>query len=456
MKADKNQQLIQLGDKLMTIMSYTSLGFVLAYLLFSLISYTLSSQPAGEAFGMIPDLRMPAFADMRWVTAIGGCSININDLYTGKSVGCDPFGRLGVGYPPMSLWAARFLRIKGDHTPLISLTISLSFIGVILSQMRSSFRSGWLLILVGSLFLVGFPVQVGLERMNIDILVFLLLYLSVLLFSLHALVWLFPLIIFVISLKYFPFFAFFALMLKGLPSKPGISHPAPPWLILLIGSCIGLALSLPWSVNGGTVVAAGGLNSHGLTALGFLNTSLIDSFGLANARWIIKAMFGMKILMIASGAYMAFKLNLANILKNSIGIQLLRSKNSKLLESFYLNLFIAMTSVWLGCYIVTISYDYRMIFLFPALVFSARAIQLSPCNHISSLQKSGLICLLAFMLASMLIPFIGHSYQDQLTRIGIDSIAEFVFIPFFASSLFVIVLSLIVMARRPSALMAQQ
>jgi hypothetical protein len=321
--------------------------------------------------------------------------------------------------------------------------------------MRSSFRSGWLLILVGSLFLVGFPVQVGLERMNIDILIFLLLYLSVLLFSLPALVWLFPLIIFVVSLKYFPFFAFFALMLKGLPSKAGISHPVPPWLILLTGSCIGLALSLPWS-DDGVVVATGGLNSHGLTALGFLNTSLIDSFGLANARWIIKAMFGLKILMIASGAYMAFKLNLANILKNSIEIQLLRSKNPKLLESFYLNLFIAMTSVWLGCYIVTISYDYRMIFLFPALVFIARAIQLSPYNHINSLQKSGLICLLAFMLASMLIPFIGHSYQDQLTRIGIDSIAEFVSIPFFASSLFVIILSMIVMARRPSALMAQQ
>ena len=456
MKVDKSQQLIQLGDKLMTIMSYTLLGFVLSYLLFSLISYTLSSQPSDEAFGMIPGLRMPTFADMRWVTATGGCPININDLYAGKSVGCDPFGRLGIGYPPMSLWAARFLRIKGDHTPLISLTISLSFIGVVLSQMRSSFRSGWILIIVGSLFLIGFPVQLGLERMNIDILIFLLLYLSVLLFSLHALVWLFPLIIFVISLKYFPFFAFFALMLKGLPSKPGISHPVPPWLILLTGSCIGLALSLPWSFNGGTTVAAGGLNSHGLTALGFLNTPLIESFGLATSRWIIKAMFGLKILMIASGAYMAFKLNLANILKNSINFQSLQSKNSRLSESFCFNLFIAMTSVWLGCYIVTISYEYRMIFLFPSLIFIARAIQLSPYNQISSLQKRGLICLLIFMLASMLIPFIGHSYQDQLTRIGVDSVAEFVFIPFFASSLFVIVLSLIVMARRPSVLMAQQ
>jgi hypothetical protein len=54
--------------------------------------------------------------------------------------------------------------------------------------MRSLFRSGWLLILAGSLFLNGFPVRLGLGRMNIDILIFLLLHLSVLLFSLHALV----------------------------------------------------------------------------------------------------------------------------------------------------------------------------------------------------------------------------------------------------------------------------
>ena len=101
-----------------------------------------------------------------------------------------------------------FFGIKGDHTPFISLVISLSLIGVILLQMRSLFRSVWLLILAGSLFLIGFPVQLGLERMNIDILIFLLLYLSVLLFSLHALVWLFPLIIYVIPLRYFPFFAF--------------------------------------------------------------------------------------------------------------------------------------------------------------------------------------------------------------------------------------------------------
>ena len=456
MKADKDRQQIQLGHKFMIITSYTLLGFVLSYLLFSIVSYGLSSQPSDKAFGMIPGLRMPTFADLRWLAATGGCSININDLYNGKSVGCDPYGRLRMGYPPMSLWASQFLRIKGDYTPHISLAFSLSFIGVILSQMRSSLRSGWLLILLGSLFLIGFPVQLGLERMNIDILIFLLLYLSVLLFSLHALFWLFPLIIFVTSLKYFPIFAFFALILKGLPSKPGISHPVPPWLILLIGSGIGLALSLPWTGVGGTTVAAGGLNSHGLMALGFLNKPLLDSFGLANSSWIIKVMLGMRILVLACGAYMAYRLKLANILAKSINMHSTEFKNTRVPMDFYYSLVVSMTSAWLGCYIVTISFDYRMIFLFPVLIFLARAIQLCPSIQASTLQMWGLISLLSSMLGSMLIPFMGHAYQVQLTRVAIDSIAEFVLIPFFASALFVIVLNLIIFSRRPLGLLSQR
>ena len=93
-------------------MNYKLLGFVLSYLLFSIISYVLSSQPSDKAFGMIPELHMPTFADLRWVAATGGCSININDLYAGKSVGCDPVGRLGICYPPISLWASHFLELS--------------------------------------------------------------------------------------------------------------------------------------------------------------------------------------------------------------------------------------------------------------------------------------------------------------------------------------------------------
>ncbi|MFN7740682.1 MAG: hypothetical protein ACK5RA_10550 [Cyanobacteriota bacterium] len=452
MKIIIKHDFIRLINNIMTILSYSLLGFVLSYILFSLVSYTLSSQPSDQAFGMIPNLRMPTFADLRWITATGGCSVNINDIYTGKSVGCDSFGRHDIGYPPMSLWTSRILGVKGDHTPIISLSISLSFIAVILSQMRSSMRSGWLLILVGSLFLLGFPVQLGLERMNIDILIFLLLYLAVLLFSFHAFAWLLPLIIFVISLKYFPFFAFFALMLKGLPSKPGISYPFPPWLIMLIGSCIGLALSLPWSGDGGNTVAAGGLASHGLLALGHLNKILIEAFGLTNARWIIKAFCLIKIAFFISGAYMAYRLRLADILANAIDKHIDKFETTRLPADFHHSLVVAMTSVWLGCYFITISFDYRMIFLFPALIFIARAIQLNPTTRIMFSQRRGLICLLIAMLAPMLIQFIGYSFQDPLTHIFVDAIAEFILIPFYASALSVIVLSLIVTARRQSLL----
>jgi hypothetical protein len=400
---------------------------------------------------------MHTFADMRWITAIGGCSVDINDIYALKLTDCDPFGRQGIGYPPMSLWAARILRLKNDHTPIISLSIAVGFIGVILSEIRSSFRSAWLLILVGSLFLVGFPVQLGLERMNIDILIFLLLYLSILLFSSHAFAWLLPLMIFVISLKYYPFFAFFALMLKGLPCKSDTKYSVKPWLILLIGSCIGLALSLPWGLGGANAVtiASGGLNSHGLTAMGFLNKPLIHSFGIANFRWILKAVFGIKILMLSSGGYMAWKLKLADILARVINIQTSQFRNICLPVDFYDSLVVAMTTVWLGCYISTISFDYRMIFLFPMLIFIARAIQLSPFIQINLMQIWGLICLLGAMLASMLIQFIANTPQDAAAQVGIDAIAEIILIPFYASALFVVVSSLIIMSRIRSGVIAQ-
>jgi len=448
---NKGQAQSKLFDRFMSIFSYLLLGFVLAYLSYSILTYVFPAHLSNNTFGMIPQLRMPAFADLRWITATSGCNININDIYTGKSVGCDSFGRVGIGYPPMSLWAASFLRMKGDHTPLISLTLSLSFIGVVLSQMRSSVRPGWLLIIVGSLFLISFPTQLGLERMNLDIVIFLLLYLCTLLFSLHALFWLVPLMIFVISLKYYPFFAFFGLILKGMPDKPSISYPIPPWLILMIASCIGLSLSLPWANSGsGTTVAAGGLGSHGLMAMGHMNNTLIDSFGLTSARWLIKLILAVKVLMLFSGAFMAYRLKLADVLAKEIFTQSAQFNATRLPADFFASLLVSMTSTWLGCYLVTISFDYRMIFLFPVLILIARAIQLSPASRTALLQRRGLICLLITILGSMLIPFIGYAFQNQITRLSIDGISEFILIPFYASALFIIILGQILAARRSS------
>lgn len=453
---NKGQVQSKLFDRFMSIFSYLLLGFVLAYLSYSILTYVFLSHLSNNTFGMIPQLRMPSFADLRWITATSGCNINVNDIYTGKSVGCDSFGRVGIGYPPMSLWAASFLRMKGDHTPLISLTLSLSFIGVVLSQMRSSVRPGWLLILVGSLFLISFPTQLGLERMNLDIVIFLLLYLCTLLFSLHALSWLVPLMIFVIALKYYPFFAFFGLILKGMPDKPGISYPIPPWLILMIASCIGLALSLPWANSGsGTTVAAGGLGSHGLMAMGHMNNTLIDAFGLTSARWLIKLILAVKVLMLVSGAFMAYRLKLADVLAKESYTQSAQFNAARLPADFFASLLVSMTSTWLGCYLVTISFDYRMIFLFPVLILIARAIQLSPASRTGLLQRRGLICLLITMLGSMLIPFIGYAFQNQITRLSIDGISEFILIPFYASALFVIILGQILAARRSSGFQLQ-
>jgi hypothetical protein len=56
------------------------------------------------------------------------------------------------------------------------------------------------------------------------------------------------------------------------------------------------------------------------------------------------------------------------------------------------------------------------------------------------------------MLGSMLIPFIGYGFQNQITRLGVDGISEFILIPFYASALFVIILAQILAARRSSGM----
>ena len=221
----------------------------------------------------------------------------------------------------------------------------------------------------------------------------------------------------------------------------------PPWLILLSASILGLALSLPWAGSGGTTVAGGGLASHGLSALGYMNNFVIDQLGIANARWFIKLMFGIKLFSLAGGAYMAYRFKIASVLTKAIQRQTAQYQGTRLPPDFYPNLVISMTSTWLGCYVVTKSYDYRMIFLFPILIFIARAIQLEPLSEADLQQRRGLILLLTAMLASMLIQFLVYSFDDKLIRLSIDSISEFVLIPFYASAFFVIIVNWLWAAR---------
>ena len=48
---------------------------------------------------------------------------------------------------------------------------------------------------------------------------------------------------------------------------------------------------------------------------------------MVNSRWILKAIFGIKILMLFGGSYMAWKLKFADILAKAINIQTSQFKN---------------------------------------------------------------------------------------------------------------------------------
>jgi hypothetical protein len=95
----------------------------------------------------------------------------------------------------------------------------------------------------------------------------------------------------------------------------------------------------------------------------------------------------MNILMIASETYIAFKLNLAYILINAINIKSSHFKNSRLSESFYYNLVVAMTSIWIDCYTCYFLLLSHNFFFFLVLIFIVRFIRLSPYSQISILQR---------------------------------------------------------------------
>jgi hypothetical protein len=94
-----------------------------------------------------------------------------------------------------------------------------------------------------------------------------------------------------------------------------------------------------------------------------------------------------------------------------------------------------MSSIWLGCYITTVSHDYRLIFIIPFLGYLA---SLSGSSMQPRFLKIWSGSLVVFLLIVFLFPWLGVGY----TAIGMQSLelieplTEFVLIPLIAGSVF--------------------
>jgi hypothetical protein len=97
--------------------------------------------------------------------------------------------------------------------------------------------------------------------------------------------------------------------------------------------------------------------------------------------------------------------------------------------------FLLMSCTWLGCYVVTVSYDYKHIFLLPSfLVFFA---MLERYRRLSRFQIGVLCSLVVSGLYIIFLPILVYaplSYSGTLIR-STELFGEVLVIPFYAGSL---------------------
>jgi len=396
---------------------------------------------SGHAF--IHPMRMqPPFADLRYVAANAECGVDLNDYYAGRVVGCDPSGRTyPFDYPPMSIWLGRFLHVQGSHVPLIAISTGVALILCIVLGLKACLGTSWQWRLLSSGVLMGYPLQQVLERGNLDVFLLLFFLLLAYLLSLRfksRLVGLMnagiaALISFMlVSLKLYPIFGLAAFLVQrslGRPSGLATSRIfSVDKLAVLFGSVLGLMATFPFLRGMNTVAKAGGLRSHGLLAFGYMNNTLIDTFGLDSARVLIKALLLIKLASLLLGLYLAWKARLHEAL-----MRCLHSWTPQA-NAFGQILFVMMSAIWLGCYVTTINIDYRFLFLVPWLGLLARMASMSS----SSLQQQRLAAgLIVSLLVVFWVPLLQWGYTDFGMKLisFAEPLTEFVLVPLCAASL---------------------
>jgi hypothetical protein len=415
--------------------SYAIFGLTLWYLTTSLLHAYWGGSSGKHAFSALGGSRMlPTFADLRWITVTAECGAKLQDIYLKLIEPCDVFGRLGK-YPPMSIWIARAIGINNNWTEILGLLTGLSFILVFYCSLKHIFRRRWLGAIVISILLVSFPVQFSLERSNLDLIIYMLMAMASTLISMEQknLAWLSSglLTLVTVSLKIYPIFGFLGWILfypKSIISRDK-SFNAKLYLSIAIGSVLGLCLSVPWIRGSGTPIGSGGLFSHGLMAFGYINNDMLERFGSNLGRWAIRIAIAIKLSTLALSYVFAARQMPFSILERHMNRLSPNPDNN-----FHLTYFIVSASTWLGSYVITISYDYRLLFMLPSLAYLTSIYS----DHSLTLQKGQLIYLASMITSgviTILFPLLALRLQDPGWIMSVEMSTEFIFLPFYAGAL---------------------
>ena len=423
------------GEWALTLISRVLALMSLVYSLGSLFIYGFLPANVSLAFSLLGienpagGRMFPPFGDLRWVTALSACGVDLNDLANKTSQGCDPYGRgADLGYPPMSVLFARLLAVKGHHTGLLGFSIGLAVVVVLVLLSRRLVRPEWLANSLIALMLLGFPMQLGLERSNIDLVVFVLLCSLAAISQLPQqwaslpaawLAWL------AVAIKMYPLVGITAWVLNSRSAwRQRIWMP----LAVLSGTGAGLAGVWSWYHQSGDLAAAP-LDrdiGHGMRVpLTLLRPWLPQDYRLLEDP-------GQPLLALALTL-------LAFILLRRQGLhdqwKLFLQERASGFELGYLAAMPPLLALaWLGCYWFSGSFDYRLILVLPLLI---NACAMLSCNKGMSRWSRGFLALILLgVVYGWFAPFFAPLSMVRKLNVVCDLFA----MPLFAGALLALLL----------------
>ena len=415
----------------------------IAYLLISLVgySYELNLGQGLSPFAMLGDFRNP-FGDMKWILSYADCGVS---PFMAIQKGLKCHGYSTPEYPPLFFWLGWRLGLSPEDASWISLlsaTLNIGLIYFLAKKLIANVTLRWIIL---CFLYLSFPYQGLLSTANLDSTIFLIVVLSSLLVSLRSsLAWLSPLLALLsIGLKIYPLFGFSALLLFLVVRwrvPPQAKRNIFVWLYIVSVSAVSIA-TLATLIEPVTQFVNGSLGSHGLMASGYINNTLITAFGIEPARLMIRSLIILK----AS----IFVVSLVWFGK----IYNVRSTSHELPFAALLNsprwrpVLITTAAISICCYVFSIGYDYRLIYIFPAAMLTA-----AECTN--PRLRVGLRGIMKAQLGAIVyifyLPFLGyHAANPLLSRIPqwlmttLELVDEFMLSPFLFGSILVLVIILV-------------
>jgi len=385
----------------------------------SLLSY---STEVGHhiAFPLIAKIKMlPPFADLRWVIANSACNVDLDQLASGERLGCDVYGRVGsLAYPPYSVIIARYFHVNNSHTAILGFLFGTFLIALTIYSFYNIPLKLTIVAPLVSLVFLSLPMNLALERGNIDVVIFCLYGLFAFLIALNSKNMIIQCAIAVVCFlltasKLYPLFAIIPLLL--LLSRSYLIRCNKTSIISgFVGTASGLALSYSWLVKYSNSIPkpTDGLIAHGISFslnqsafyLRMLDFAAGIKFAIPYGVSLITAVGSVSLVMPYALVLIGFVIG-SKIKLEYIYIRYLQS-NQLLLKARFVIIFAIITALsWTTCYLLAANYDYRLILLFPIIPFLVYYVDNMPQVRNKRFIYIALFACFALILVGSLLTF---------------------------------------------------